>query len=166
MDWITASGKVSAFIKKYKYMLLILLIGLVLMSIPNHKDNNTDTAVAVSEVKNTSSLSVQNELEEILSQIEDVGKVQVMLTIAEGEETIYQTNGNKQDTGSSNTTVIITDADRNQQGLIRQITPPVYLGAIVICQGCDKPTVRLAVTQAVSKITGLGADCISVLKMK
>lgn len=166
MDWLSLSNKVSAFIKKYKYMLLILLIGLVLMSIPNHKDDNTVSPAAVSDEKNTAVMSVQDELAEILSQIEDVGKVQVMLTLAAGEETIYQTNSSTQDSGSSNTTVIITDADRNQHGLVRQITPPVYLGAIVICQGCDKPTVRLAVTQAVSKVTGLGADSISVLKMK
>ena len=165
MDWLNLSGKATAFMKKYKFMLLILLIGLVLMSIPNHKDNNTDTPIAVSEEKNTSVKSVKDELTLIRSEIEDVGKEQVMRTLAAGEETLYQTNGSTQDSGNG-TTVIITDADRNQHGLVRQITPPVYLGAIVICQGCDKPTVRLAVTQAVSKITGLGADSISVLKMK
>ena len=165
MDWLNLSGKATAFMKKYKFMLLILLIGLVLMSIPNHKDNNTDTPIAVSEEKNTSVKSVKDELTLILSQIEDVGNVQVMLTLAAGEETLYQTNGSTQDSGNG-TTDIITGADRNQHGLVRQITPPVYLGAIVICQGCDKPTVRLAVTQAVSKITGLGADSISVLKLK
>ena len=166
MDWLSLSNKVIDFIKKYKYMLLIFLIGLVLMSIPNHKDNNTANQTAAPDENNTAVKSVKDELAEILSQIEDVGNVQVMLTLAAGEETIYQTNGNTQDSGNSNTTVIITDADRNQHGLVRQITPPVYLGAIVICQGCDKPAVRLAVTQAVSKITGLGADSISVLKMK
>jgi stage III sporulation protein AG len=73
-----------------------------------------------------------------------------------------QTNEN----GDDSDTVIITDSSRNESGLIRQVNPPVYLGAIVLCQGGDRPSVRLAIVDAVSKVTGLGADRISVLKMK
>ena len=40
------------------------------------------------------------------------------------------------------------------------------MGAIVVCQGGDNATVRLAIIEAVSNVTGLGADKISVLKMK
>jgi stage III sporulation protein AG len=36
----------------------------------------------------------------------------------------------------------------------------------VICQGAADPAVRLAVVEAVADATGLGADRISVLKMK
>ena len=53
-----------------------------------------------------------------------------------------------------------------ESGLIRQINPPAYLGAIVVCQGADNNTVRLAIVEAVSRATGLGADKISVLKMR
>ena len=63
-------------------------------------------------------------------------------------------------------TVIITDSQRSESGLIRQVNPAAYKGAIVVCQGADSPSVRLAVTQAVSKITGLGTDSICVLKMQ
>jgi stage III sporulation protein AG len=86
----------------------------------------------------------------------------VLLTPASGKETLYQTNEN----GDDSDTVIITDSSRNESGLIRQVNPPVYLGAIVLCQGGDRPSVRLAIVDAVSKVTGLGADRISVLKMK
>jgi len=36
----------------------------------------------------------------------------------------------------------------------------------VVCQGADDPAVRLAVSQAVSSVTGISTDRISVLKMK
>jgi hypothetical protein len=42
----------------------------------------------------------------------------------------------------------------------------VYQGAVVLCQGAADAAVRLAVVEAVSKATGLGADKICVLKMK
>ena len=49
---------------------------------------------------------------------------------------------------------------------MRQVNPPTYLGAIIICEGADDANIRLAVVDAVSKVTGLGANRISVLKMK
>jgi stage III sporulation protein AG len=36
----------------------------------------------------------------------------------------------------------------------------------VVCQGADDPVVKLLIVDAVSKVTGLGADKISVMKMK
>ena len=110
------------------------------------------------------------EMESLLSQIEGAGNVRVMLTVKKGEEIIYQTDEDITASDSSNVTkmdtITITDANRNQDGLIKQINPPVYLGAVVICQGADSPLIRLEIVDAVSKLTGLGADKISVLKMK
>ena len=60
----------------------------------------------------------------------------------------------------------VTDGQRNETGLVRQVNPPSYLGAVVVCQGGDDPRVQLDIVNAVSRITGLGADRISVLKMK
>ena len=58
------------------------------------------------------------------------------------------------------------DNSRNERGLVIRTDPPKYLGAVVLCQGADSSVVRLAVIDAVSKVTGLGTDRICVLKMK
>ena len=92
-----------------------------------------------------------------------------MLTVAAGEKIVYQTD--EDISGGENVTtrietVIVTGTDRAQTGLIQQVNPPTYLGAIVVCQGADRPAIRLAIVEAVSKVTGLGSDKISVLKMK
>ena len=60
----------------------------------------------------------------------------------------------------------MTDGQRGQTGLVRQVLPATYRGAVVVCQGADDPRIRLAIVEAVSMATGLGADRISVLKMK
>ena len=92
-----------------------------------------------------------------------------MLTVQEGEEVLYQADENFSGNGDSadkrTDTVILSDTDRAESGLVRQVNPPVYRGAIIVCQGADDPAVRLAITEAVSKITGIGANCISVLRM-
>lgn len=157
------------FTKKYKYVVLILLIGIGLMLLPTGKQRESVTQnQPEKQLEKEGSASVL--LADVLSNIDGAGKVQVYLTIASGEQTIYQTNDTVS-TGvdTSNTqidTVTITDAQRNETGLVRQVNPPVYQGAIVVCQGADRAAVRLAIADAVSKVTGLGTDRISVLKMK
>lgn len=168
MDLKSWKYKIPQWTKKYKYAVLVFLIGLGLLLIPTEK--STPDKVDEVEQQSTPALTLEESLTNILRMLDGAGEVKVLLTIASGEEFLYQTNDtNKSSQNSTDIkleTVTVTDSQRNETGLIRQINPPVYLGAIVLCQGADNPTVRLAITQAVSKITGLGADKISVLKMK
>ena len=96
--------------------------------------------------------------------------MRVMLSVATGEEVLYQTDRDvsEDEKGSDKRidTVTVTDSQRNETGLIRQINPPDYLGAVVVCQGADDPAVRLRVAEAVARITGLGMDKIYVVKMR
>ena len=147
----------------------MLAIGLLLMVFPEEKKEAISSSAAMGrqEVKQN---SLQKELEQILSQLEGAGKVQVLLTEAMGQQTYYQTDQNARKTMDSEEmqkdTVILTQADRSGGGLVSRIDPPKFLGAVVLCQGADKATVRLAVVEAVATATGLGADKISVCKMK
>lgn len=169
MDLKNLKKKIPDLLKKYRYVFLVMVIGLVLMLLPigNHSPDaeNSDNVTVIHAQKD-----IGKELEAILSQIYGAGNVRVMLTVAQGEHTVYQYDEDITVSDNSNTsrreTITITDADRNQTGLIRQINPPVYQGAIIICQGADSPSVRLAILDAVSKATGLGADKISIVKMK
>jgi stage III sporulation protein AG len=42
---------------------------------------------------------------------------------------------------------------------------PEYLGALVVCEGADNPTVAYQIVKAVAGLTGLGTDKIVVSKM-
>lgn len=168
MDRLSIQNQIADVLKKNKYVLLILCVGLILLLMPSF----TKTVEQNEGITETTAniLSVEDQLSQILSCVQGAGKVQVMLSIASGEETLFQTDDDhttNSDTASVRSdTVTVTDADRRETGLIRQINPPVYGGAIIVCQGADNPTVRFAVVEAVSKVTGLGTDKISVLKMK
>ncbi len=168
MDIKHIFSKAPGFLQKYKYAILIVMIGIVLMAIPTTKKTVKNEQSANTQV--VQEQTVEEQLSKLLSNVSGVGRVQVMLTISEGTKTIYQTDTNKDQSDQSSSisieTVIVTDADHAQNGLVSQVNPPTYLGAIVLCQGADSPEVRLAVVEAVSKITGLGADSIAVLKMK
>ena len=167
MDIKAIGEKIKEHFYKFKYALIILLVGVVLLLLPEKKQQ---------VVSNTAEVKYENQniqldaLTKILQSVDGAGDVQVLLSTALGEETHYQTDQDTSTSGDGNTvkteTVIVTDAQRNETGLVTQVNPPVYLGAIVVCQGADSPTVRLALTQAVAKITGLGTDNICILKMK
>lgn len=154
-------------ISKYRYPIVILIAGLVLLVFPG-RQGETESSISQTVVQQQPDLTQQ--LTQTLSQISGVGRVKVMLTIAEGEKTVYQYDEDlsKGENSSSlrQETIIVTDANRNQQALIHQILAPKYLGAVIVCQGGDDPSVKWAVVEAVSKATGLGANQISVLKMK
>lgn len=144
---------------KYGYILLILIVGVILMLFPNGQSGEKPIQMLPADEE---MVTLQDQLSRILSQVEGAGEVRVLLTIAKGEMTHFQTD----QTSSGTDTVILTDAGRNQVGLIHQVDPPIYLGAVVLCQGADHAAVKLAVVQAVSNATGLKYDRITVLKMK
>ena len=156
-------------LKKYRFAILILLIGIGLMLIPTERSKG-NASVDPEYIDQHAESTPAQELEEILRHVDGAGNVKVLLTVEMGEEIIFQTdNDNSTDsdsTSSHSDTVTLSDSGRNEYGLIRQTNPPVYKGAIIVCQGADDPKVQLAIVNAVSKATGLGADRISVLKMK
>ncbi len=167
MDLKGLTGKIKSTASKYKYAAIILLVGIALLLIPQKSKS-------VPVVDNTQKPDRQTfeteELAEILQSIQGAGKVKVLLSVASGEKTLYQMDSDINASSDSNSTkqetVIVTDAQRAETGLVSQVNPPTYLGAIVVCEGADSASVRFAVTQAVAKITGLGTDNICVLKME
>lgn len=164
MDIHHLSNTLKELLKKYRYAIAVLILGLGLMLLPTGTGQPTETAPAAAA---TASQSPEQRLAAILSQVAGAGEVQVLLSVAQGERTDYQTDTDTSGpTNQRSDTVTVTDRDRNETGLIVQVHPPEYLGAVIVCQGADDPTVRLAIVDAVSKYTGLKANQISVLKMK
>ena len=159
-------GELKEFLKKNRYVLLVLLCGLVLLCWPQGKQQTQqDIPQQTGQTE-----SLEQRLEKIVSQVSGAGTVRVLLTQAEAGETIYQTDDTEstQENGSSlrRETVLVSDGSRQQAGLVRQTQAPVYRGAVVVCQGGDTAPVRLAIVEAVAGVTGLPSNRITVLKMK
>ena len=166
MDRRDIKERITAWVGKYKYVLLVVLVGIFLMVLPEGRKENTEP---LQREQSQQAPSIAIELEEILSQIRGVGKVKVMITEASAAQTVYQTDTDTTVSGentSSRVETVVIGSGSSREGLISTVTPPVYLGVVVVCQGGDQPNVKLAVVQAVAAVTGVGTDHISVLKMK
>lgn len=156
--------RITAILSKYRYAALILVVGILLMLIPSNKEPEPETDKP--HLAESTELTAEEKLSTILSKIQGAGRVEVILSYSSGSQTMYHENTDTDGTSVRSDTVIVSDSDRNQSALVSRVDPPVYLGAVVVCQGADSAAVRLAIVDAVSKYTGLGTDHISVLKMK
>ena len=154
------SGRqLGGFLKKYKYVFWVALLGIFLMLLPESTPHQEQPVIP-----ETVPEDLEGELARILSAIQGVGRAEVLLTEATGENVVYQTDTAQNSTNLD--TVIVRDGDRVENGLVKQILPPKYRGALIVCTGGDSPAVRLKVVEAVKSVTGLPSDCITVLKMK
>lgn len=153
-------------LKKYRYAAVILLAGILLMCLP--QEEKTEPAGETSLVSQEADL--QESLSRILSKVEGAGKVEVLLTEKRGEEILYQTDEQRNQSDNAlnqdRQTVLVENSDRQKTGLVRQVNPPVFQGAVIVSQGADSATVRLALVEAVMGATGLPSNSIKVLKMK
>ncbi len=168
MEKLNLGKNLTQIWERYRYVLFVILLGMGLMMIPAQSKHSESAEPLPIPTDHAESLETQ--LQRILSQIDGVGRAEVLLTERTGSETSFQTNTSSDTQGENSRqtcdAVIIEDAARQEQGLIRRIDPPDYRGAIIACQGAASAQVRLAVVEAVRCVTGLRADQISVVKMK
>ena len=161
MDQESGKQQFIAAIKKYQYVLFVVLIGIFLVLLPS----NTNAHQTINSPPPEPTIyDLETELSDILSHILGVGRVEVLLTESSGCNTIYQMDTTQNQ--SNLDTVVITNPNREETGLVKQVLPPTYKGALIVCQGADNANVRLSVVEAVKSVTGLSSNCITVLKMK
>jgi len=163
MERTQVRQRITEFALKYRYILLVLLVGLLLLMLPEGRKEASAVPALETEVHQT---SLQEQLQEILGRIKGAGKVQVLLTQYRGEETVFQSDTDRSGDALRSETVMLSRSDRSEGGLVRQVNPPIYQGALIVCQGGDIPTVKLAIVEAVMSVTGLRSTEITVLKMK
>ena len=88
MDILAIREKAGDWIKQYKFVVLVLLAGLLLMLLPNAPEEKA----APAEVRQEQQETLQDQLGDLLSHMQGAGKVRVLLTVGSGAETVYQTD--------------------------------------------------------------------------
>ena len=162
VDWIGQKERILEVLQKYRYVLLAAIIGILCMTLPEKREEaHSDRGIEV-----VSEPALEETLSKLLSCVEGAGQVKVLLTQQEGAQTLYQSDQVRTDREQRTDTLLVTDNSRSQNGLVRQIIPPVYRGAVVLCQGAEDARIRLQIVEAVKSVTGLSSDRITVLKMK
>ena len=159
--------QVTKLLDKFKYSLIVLAVGIVLMIIPvgtnKHEASDETPAPVIAD------LSFQKEMEQILREIDGAGDVSVMLSVDKGARHIFQEDVQtvtQSDEKTMQTQTVLLSGNGAQMPIEVMTEYPVYRGVLVVCQGAAKPSVKLSIIQAVSSLTGLGSEDITVIKMK
>lgn len=156
---------------RYKYVLLVAALGAALLAWPSEKPP-TNAAAAPAAPGAESAGELEQQLEEILGKMAGVGRVDVLLTLHSGRELVlaqdstlrYSGDVQAPDSYDRTTDTVIVSGGGAGDVVVTQQRFPLYRGALVVCDGGGSDSVRLEIIGAVSALTGLGADKISVVK--
>lgn len=164
-------------VDKYKYVLLVCAIGLVLLLLPTGGEKEAGSQGAPAAYKDSEAAydpaALAASLEEVFASIDGVGKTKVVLTLKNGYESVYvynETSSESEKDGQADSTadmqLVTIGSGASEQPVVERVNSPSFLGAVVICEGGDSAKVQLALTDAVRSLTGIPASNIVILKMK
>ena len=184
----TDEGNNKKKIENLVFLLIILIVVLVAINfIWNDKkenvkttDNNKKLAIQ-EETKKDSDSDLKEQLEDILQNINGVGKVKVLITYSQTSQVLplYNEDTSKKDTEEKDKTggtrivtetdtkkdVIFQETNGNKMPITQSVISPKVEGAIVTAQGANNMAVKTAIIQAVEAVTGLSSHKIQVFTM-
>ncbi|MBQ3146067.1 MAG: hypothetical protein IJB90_05950 [Clostridia bacterium] len=131
--------------------------------------------------ENLEEYNLEEELEDILSKIAGVGKVQVLITYSETSEVVAMynetyTSSNTEETDTNggvrkiestdtNKEIIYEEKDGEKIPITQKVIMPKMEGAIITAEGAGNVNIKTNIIQAVSAATGLSAYRIQVFEM-
>lgn len=163
-----------AFCKRYRYVLLVIGVGVLLLLWPGGGGEERELPAAETQevVEDFSVRALEEKLEAALSKVDGAGEVTVALTVQGGSRRVLAQDGSSSydaDGGSESqrsTVVLSGGSGKGEETVLLQQLYPQFQGALVVCPGGGRGEVRLKLMEAVSALTGLGADKISICKGK
>lgn len=167
-------------IDKNKKTALLLLVGVVLILLPEITKERKNEMVDKNENESSFMMysleETEQKLEKILSGISGVGEVRVMLTLKTGIEKILAQDEtvSKYESGTGETvekreeketSVVVIEGNEGDEAITVKYIYPEYLGALIVAEGAASASVKLAIVQAVTSVTGLPVGNVTVLSM-
>lgn len=166
--WKPPEGAVRKLVAQYKYVLIVVIAGIVLLLWPSGEKRQTREASGTADLQESFDLNaLEEKLSRTLSQVEGAGEVTVTLTVKNGMEQVLASNRSTSVTERGNSVeeeTVLVGSGGDQKAVLLTQRYPTFQGALVVCQGGDDAQVRLQLAQAVSALTGLGTDRITVCK--
>lgn len=177
--------KTNKKIENLVFLIIILVITLIIInSIWNTKDKIKEENTVSSVLTNSDDLEdkalLETKLENILTTVKGVGKVEVLINYKESsaviplyDETTTTSSTEEGDSsgGTRNVTetevqkeVVFSENSNNKEPVTQRTTMPIVQGAIVTAEGAGDATVKTNIINAVQAVTGLSLDKIQVFE--
>ena len=166
------------------FILIILIIAVIAINTlfsDNDKEKNTNTNTTGKELatENLENDDMEKKLKNILSQIKDVGNVDVLITYSESSSVVpiyneknskstteeVDTNGGTRTIESYNTDKEVVNG-KNSEIITEKVVVPKIEGAIITAEGAKNAEVKSNIISAVEAATGIATHKIQVFEMK
>lgn len=146
---------------------LFLILAGNIFSPGKSEKNTSSTAPPGQETTDTQTYAAQLEqtLTTVIGSIQGAGQVQVAVTLETGPQTIYALDETDRGENGVETQHILLDSDQGQDALVEVVWEPEIRGIAVVCQGADNVGVQSQIIEAVSVLTGVSSNRISIAKM-
>ncbi len=171
-----SSQNLIKLLMRYKYLLLVIAVGVVLILLPTGTGNKTAKQSEGDLYPPYSVTQMEQKLAEAIEKIDGAGEVEVVLTLESDMELFLQedvtSRSNRElenekllgtELDSEHKTVLL---DGDSTPIVTKKLYPQFRGALIVCQGANHATVKFEVMNAISALTGLRTDKITVVKMK
>ena len=170
INWKIPKGEaLFKLLGQYKYVLIVIAAGILLLLWPSGEKKSPAAAQSglTGGEEDFSVEALEERLARVLSKIDGAGEVSVVLTVESGMERVLATDiaaSQWEDRRDREEQTVIISTDEGEEAVLLTQRYPTFQGALVVCPGGDNPEVRLRLTQAISVLTGLGSDRITVCK--
>lgn len=163
-------------------IITVIAINMIWSKDEDQPDEEASYKVLASENSNITEnieYDLQTELEDILSKMDGIGKVDVLITYSQTStvvpmysktesSTVTEENdsggGTRKQESSNLNKEVITDGDN--KAITQTVILPKVEGAIVIAEGGGNATTKANIIQAVSAVTGLATYKVQVFEMQ
>ena len=157
---------------RWKYAVLIAAAGAALLLLPAGGRTDAAPGAETEERVQDTVREMEARMETILKTIDGTGELHLMLAadtgtarqLAQDTELSYSGAVSAPDDYLRREETVLIGSGSGEGPVVTQTRCPTWRGALVVCQGGDRAEVRLAVTEAVSALTGLSSDRVTVAK--
>ena len=164
--------RLMGLLEKYKFVLLVLLAGILLLLLPTFEGGDGTGGAGGTDPPSELAFDLEGlekKLSDTLSEVEGAGEVSVVTVKASTRQVLAQDITSSQKEGAvdeGRTILVVSKGSGREEAVPLQQIYPQFQGALVVCPGGSDPEVRLKLVEAVSALTGLGSDKISICKGK
>ncbi|MCL2003814.1 MAG: hypothetical protein FWG72_07420 [Oscillospiraceae bacterium] len=156
-------------LRKYGALLLVAAAGLFLLMWPRGAGPPASAAPGT-EGETFDLAGLERRLEQILSAISGAGTTEVLLTLkTDMEVVVVQDIDARSRRDAEDGAVTSSDEEHRTKTVLAGAAPiirkrvyPEFQGALVVCDGAGSASVRAAVLDAVSALTGLRSDRVTI----
>ena len=101
----------------------------------------------------------------MIGSIQGAGQVKVAVTLEAGPQTVYALDETDRGENGSEIQHILLEDSSGQNALVEMVWEPEIRGIAVVCEGAADIQVQAQITEAVSVLTGVSSNRISIAKM-